>query len=283
MDFSATTGRLGIEAQTVFGMPPVDYIHFAAQLGCSDISIGLSPMPWNPCNFPDWSLRESAALRRETLNALQATGVAISAVEGFAIRAGASVEDRIADLDICHELGAPRVNTVSMNETSARTLDQLARLSELAAERDMLLGLEFAPPHTIPDLAAALTVLNTLGRDNLRLIIDTMHFYRSQGTAADLAQVNADLIACVQLCDVPWVSSTQDYMEEACFDRLAPGQGELPLVELLSILPPTTLVGVEAPMRAAAQSGQLKEAVAGAVEMTRATIRSARDARPAGI
>lgn len=268
----AGTGRLGIELQTVFGMPPVEYVEFAAELGCTDVSMSLIPPPWNPCDFPAWSLREDAALRRQTLEALKATGVAISAIEGFAIRAGASVGDRVADLDLCHGLGVSRINTVSLDETSTRTLEQLALLAELAGERDMVVGLEFAPPHTIPDLGTALAVLKALERDNMRLIIDAMHFHRSGGTAVDLIKVDPDLIACVQLCDVPLVAAGQDYMREACFDRLMPGQGELPLIELLSVLPLDILVGVEVPMLGAARSGGLKAAVAEAVNAARAVM-----------
>lgn len=268
--------RLGIEAQTVFGMPPVDYVRFASRLGCSEISISLVPPPWNPCGFPAWSLRDDPDLRRATLSVLNDTGVALSSAEGFTIRAGVSMEDRIIDLDLCYELGVSRINTVSLDVGNSATLDQLARLSELALERNMVVGLEFAPPHYIPDLQSALQTLKALDRSNMLLIIDTMHFCRSKGTAADLASVSPDLIACVQLCDAPRVSQIEGYLQEACFERLAPGMGEFPLVELLSVLPRDVLVGVETPMRAQAESGQLEQAVAHAVTSARNMMNLAR-------
>jgi hypothetical protein len=64
---------LGIETQTSFGMPPVDYVRLAAELGCAHVSIGLGPMPWNPCNFPASSLRDGATLRRELMAAIKET------------------------------------------------------------------------------------------------------------------------------------------------------------------------------------------------------------------
>jgi len=39
--------RLGIEVLCVFGMPPVAFVEFAADLGCRHISLGLEPMPEN--------------------------------------------------------------------------------------------------------------------------------------------------------------------------------------------------------------------------------------------
>lgn len=268
--------RLGIESQTVFGMPPVDYVLFASRLGCTDISLGLVPPPWNPCDFPAWSLRDDPALRRRTLAALNDTGVAISAVEGFAIRAGGSLEDRLADLDICYEMGVSRVNTVSLDASSTQTMEQLARLADLAAERDMVVGLEFAPPHTIPDLDSALQLINILEKSNLRLIIDAMHFFRSGGSATDLTALPSNLIACVQLCDAPLSSQDTSYMNEACFERMISGTGELPLLDLLSAIPSDVLVGVETPMLAEAQSGQLEQTVTRSVASARMIVSMAR-------
>jgi hypothetical protein len=39
--------RLGIEHQTVFGLPPVEFVNLAADLGCRYIAIALSRSPYN--------------------------------------------------------------------------------------------------------------------------------------------------------------------------------------------------------------------------------------------
>src|SRR5579871_410192 len=77
--------RLGIERLGVFDMPPVDFVRLVAALGCGWAGIGLVPTGrFNPHDYPSWSLREDAAMRRELRTALADTGVRIGIVEGFA-------------------------------------------------------------------------------------------------------------------------------------------------------------------------------------------------------
>jgi hypothetical protein len=39
------------------------------------------------------------------------------------------------------------------------------------------------------------------------------------------------------------------------YERMAPGDGELPLAELLGAVPPDVVIGLEIPMRSVAESG----------------------------
>jgi sugar phosphate isomerase/epimerase len=87
------------------------------------------------------------------------------------------------------------------------------------------------------------------------LLIDAMHFFRSGGTAAELAALDPQLIGYAQLCDVPRKPIVQDYMKEAMFGRMVPGSGELPLAEFVRALPRDVPIGLEIPMLAQAESG----------------------------
>ena len=82
-----------------------------------------------------------------------------------------------------------------------------------------------------------------------------MHLYRSGGSAADVAALDPALIGYAQLCDVPITAPHDDYMREACFQRRAPGDGELPLAALIAALPDDVRIGLEVPMLAAADAG----------------------------
>jgi sugar phosphate isomerase/epimerase len=86
----------------------------------------------------------------------------------------------------------------------------------------------------------------------------------------ELAALHPTLIGYVQLCDVPLVSKYDDYSYEARFDRLAPGKGELPLLELLAAVPRDVIVGLETPMLREAQTGVgPKERLSGGIQATR--------------
>ena len=137
--------RLGINMQTVFGLPPVEFVHLAGDLGCSHVSTGLAPVPWKLDHFADWSLSDDAPLRRRTMEAMRDRGVSISLAEGFTIRPGREIADLQSDLDVAAELGAERVGTVAMEMDRARAFEQIALLAEMTAERDLRLVFEFAP------------------------------------------------------------------------------------------------------------------------------------------
>ncbi len=239
--------RLGIELLSVYGMSPVEQVRLAHECGCGHISTGLTRLPMNPFGFPDWSLRDDPALLREFRAALRDTDVSISLGEGFGVRASVDIADRAADLDLFAELGARGVGGVCMEPDLARGVDQFARLNEMAEQRGLLATIEFAPMQAVGDLAAAMTFVRQIDSPNFRLLVDAMHFCRSGGRPADLAALEPAHIGYFQLCDVPLAPSLPDYMQEAMSARLIPGEGDLPLAELLAAIPRDIPVGLEIP------------------------------------
>jgi sugar phosphate isomerase/epimerase len=253
--------RLGLEMLTLLGMPPVEHVMLAAELGCVSISTGLSGLPLAQFGYPDfapyraWSLEHDVALRRETKAALRDTGVHIGLAEGFRVRSDADLRDRAAALDIMAELGALRVNAVSMEPDIPRTYDQLAILAEMVTERGMKLIVEFAPPNAINTLTGALAAVDHVGRERCQVMLDAMHFFRSGATLDDVSVIDPSLIGYAQLCDAPMISKGGPYMQEAMFGRMVPGTGELPLCEWIAALPTDLEIGLEVPMIAELQAG----------------------------
>jgi sugar phosphate isomerase/epimerase len=125
-------------------------------------------------------------------------------------------------------------------------IDCLGPLASRARSHGVRLTLEFLPESAIPDLAAALRIVQGVGADNLGVMFDTWHFARTGGTVAQLAQVPGRLIGAVQISDRREPAPGTTYAPMS--GRLLPGEGELPLVELLRVLmaraAPAT-VGVE--------------------------------------
>jgi hypothetical protein len=46
-----------------------------------------------------------------------------------------------------------------------------------------------------------------------------------------------------------------NYMQEATFERMVPGEGELPLQDIVDALPPDIVIGLEVPRLALAEAG----------------------------
>ncbi len=247
--------ELGIECLTVFGLPPVEFITLAADVGCQHISTGLIPFFYNPHGYPAWSLREDAALRREMLAVMCDRGVSISLGEGFAIRAGMDVADRADDLAIFCELGVTRINTVAFDPDLNRNIDQIGKLAEMADAAGVELTLEAPPMSPIGNFKTALSTLQKIAMPNLKLMIDTMHFMRSGSSIDDLARADAKFLGYVQISDVPLVPTNPSYQDEAMYERLPPGEGELPLLDILKVLPRDLVFALEIPNRAQAEAG----------------------------
>lgn len=264
--------RLGIETISAFGLPPVKYVNLAADLGCAHISMALSPVDINPHGYGSYNLREDVVLRRAMSAALRDRGVSISLAEGLTVKPSIEARDRAAEFDTFADLGAERINAVSLDPDMGRTLDQIAVTVEMAAERGMEATTEFAPGLTVADLTTALEVIRHVGRPDFRLLIDTMHFIRSGSSPADLAALDPDLIGYVQLSDAPLVSKFSSYMQEAMTERLVPGQGELPLLAILKAVRRDCVVSLEVPLLSQAMAGigpyaRLRPAVAAAREL----------------
>lgn len=265
--------RLGIEMLTLLGMNPVDHVRLTAELGCVSISTGLTSLPlamFGREEIPDyrpWSLRDDPALRQALRSALADCGVHIGLGEGFGARPGADVADRAADLDLMAELGALRINAISLEPDLARSHDQLAVLADMVVARGMVFTLEFAPPNAMATLPMALAAARHIGLDKAGILLDAMHLFRSGGTVADVRALPAGALGYAQLCDVPAISPFATYMDEAMFNRRVPGAGDLPLADLLGALPADLEVGLEVPDLAAVLAGPREHAaraVAGA-------------------
>jgi sugar phosphate isomerase/epimerase len=247
--------QLGIEHLSVFGLPPVAFVHLAADLGCRYIATGLTPFPYNPHGYGPFSLRDDATLRREMTAVMRDRGVSISLGEGCTILYGNDISGCAADLDIMRGLGVDRISTVSLDPDLNRSFDQFGVLAGMAAAREMEVVLEPCPILTVSDLTIALAAIDHVGSPNFRLLIDTMHVVLSGSGAADLAAIDPALIGYVQICDAPLEPVVDNYPEESLFERMVPGEGELPLRDILAVLPPGLVIGLEVPMRTAAEAG----------------------------
>jgi sugar phosphate isomerase/epimerase len=191
--------QLGIEFISVFGLPPVEFVHLAADLEVGNISLGLAPLDANPHNYPSYSLSD-AALQRHFKAALRDRGVALALAEGFFVVPGRDVSAYAGEMDLMAELGAQRINTLALEPEPGRLDEQLGALVEMAAQRGLKTTLEFIPGMQVGDLAAAAATVRQVGRPEFSVLADTMHLGRSGATGAQIAALEPGMIGYAQLC-----------------------------------------------------------------------------------
>lgn len=147
-----------------FGLPPVEFVELAADLGCRYVSAVVQGAPLVPLGYPPFSLKDDAALRRDVLAAMTHRGVAASLGDGFLVLPGTDTGAFDADLDVLAELGVPRINVVSLDPDVPRTFDQFAVLTDAAAQRGIQTVVEPVPGLTVGDLPTALAAREYVGR-----------------------------------------------------------------------------------------------------------------------
>jgi sugar phosphate isomerase/epimerase len=252
--------RLGVEQLSALGLRPVEFVNLVADLGCNCLSTGLSAMP----GYTSFSLRDDKGLRREMIAAMRDRGVSISLGEGCIARPDQDIRDLDADFDVFQELGAERINTISMDPDLGRSLDQFGVLAEMSGARGMESSIELCPVLTINNLASAVVAVRHVGRKDFTLLLDTMHLGRSGATAAEIAALDTAMLGYVQLCYAPLNTTNPTYI----------GQATLPLREYLSALPTGVVVSLEVPSRTLAKAGlSLRDRLERCVKAARALLK----------
>jgi sugar phosphate isomerase/epimerase len=245
---------LGIECLSTFGLHPVELIRLTGEIGCNHVTLNLGPAANRLPIYPQVSFRHDPALRREMAAALRDNGVAIGMMEGFAITPDRHAHDYAADLDMAAELGARAICAVSLERDMVRSHAEFAALARLACERGLFTTTEVGAG-VLRRLGKAVAAVEAVAVPSFKLLIDTMHFFRFGSTVADFAALPAATIGHIQLNDVPMPAIIDNYMEEALYERRAPGDGDLPLANFLRHVPAGVVVGLEIPIRSEAEAG----------------------------
>jgi sugar phosphate isomerase/epimerase len=247
--------RIGLEYMTLLGAHPLHFIETAAGAGCAYVGMPAQNSPSAPSGSPAFSFVEDSRLRRDTVSCLNDYGVEIGLLDGFVVGPASSVERHRPGFEILAELEVSRVNTVS-RDCWSRTVDETAALVAMAAEYDITVTVESCPALTIKTVAQALELIEIVAMPNFKLLIDTMHVGRS-GEASVLATIDPMLIDYIHLCDAPMAMATtpEEYLDEARHGRLIPGEGEIPLVEMMRHVRPDVIVSVEVPLRGPSSAG----------------------------
>lgn len=141
-------------------------------------------------------------------------------------------------IDAAGALGARFVLAVSDDPDPARTARALQQLADHAEPLGVSIALEFMAFTAVRTLAAAAQLVTAAGRDNLAVLVDVLHLARSGGSVDDVRGRLGERIGYLQLCDAPRIgpSGPDGLADEARHRRLLPGEGELPVLETLSVL-----------------------------------------------
>lgn len=234
-----TRAPLSLAAGMVLDVPPAGAVDVAAAAGFDAVGLRFT----RPSPDPD------TATLRDVRRLCHERGMRILDVEFVRLTADGRYDELNRRLvDVAVELEAAHLLCVSLDDDDARTADGLASLAELAAGSDLVAVLEFMRFTAVRSLAAARAVVERTGRADVAILVDALHLARGGESPADVAALPRALVPYVQVCDAPArppADTDEALGVEARTDRLLPGDGELPLVDLVSALPPDVPLSVE--------------------------------------
>ncbi len=172
--------------------------------------------------------------------AAQAAGIAVHDAEVHRITADRTDPEPL--LAAAALAGAAALLVVSdladRDATTAAVADLVAR----ADRHGLTVGLEYmawTDPSTPADTMAV------AARTGCVVVVDVLHHIRVGGGPAELAEVVASgHFGWLQLCDA-LLTPPPDLLDEARHRRLPPGHGQLPLRQLLDVVPDDAVISVE--------------------------------------
>lgn len=210
-------------------------------------------------------------------------GMRVNGVDGFALNSNTDPTQFAALFETCGELGIKSLCICGDAPDKPKFAAMFAKMCEMAKPYGFRIDLEFMAWRTIGTLEQAYELVKMAGCDNGTIAVDSLHLYRSGGTAADLDKIPARCLGDIHLCDaarkapidkklvdavrngtakLDSTSGTpkgfEGLVNEARLGRMLPGDGELPLVDFLQHMPKTSAIGVEVPIPGLASDTVLK-------------------------
>ncbi len=225
--------------------------------------MGLRLFPTLPT---DVDLMSDTGMQDEFRSELNNTSISVLDVEVVRVTPNMNTSSLEPALEFASSVGAQWLAATALELPHYASADEpafirsLAAVGETAAKYGMRVMLEFMAFRGISNFDEALRVVRAVGSPNVAITLDVLHFFRSGGAVDSLVEVEPELIGCAQLSDAPR-HAPSDLIQEARSGRLYPGEGALPLRELIRTLPAKTPLSVEVASTARSHQSVLRRAL----------------------
>ncbi|NCN84591.1 MAG: sugar phosphate isomerase/epimerase [Sphingomonadales bacterium] len=227
---------LSLAAGTLPEFQPEQVARAAGQAGFTHCGFTIEPDKWNA----EALAATKAAIADHALSVLDVEVVWIP--EG-----GKLTDDHRRIIDAGLELGAVNVLVVSSEPDHGRTAEALHQLCTWGAPGNMRVALEFLMITAVQSMDSALDIIRKADHPAAALLIDTIHFQRAGHRPAQLEELEASLLPYTQICDgnVACESNFEAYLEDAIDLRSCPGEGALPVADIIKALPKAIPLSLE--------------------------------------
>ncbi|MEO8696165.1 MAG: sugar phosphate isomerase/epimerase family protein [Acidimicrobiales bacterium] len=164
-------------------------------------------------------------------------------------------------INVAHYMGAPT--------PLDQLIDAIAAIGRDARDRGLQVLVEFMPEGGIRNLGDAAAIVAGVAAPNVAIMLDTWHLFRTAGSLDELEQLPPGAIGAVQVGDAT-AAAWGTGVDPPSADRLLPGQGVVPIREIVTIARrnnPDVVVGIEVFNRASIEASPSDRAAAAAAAM----------------
>ncbi len=269
--------RFSLAYLTVCDIPPPEAVVIAADTGYQMVGFRLLPS----AGTGTLPLMTDNALMRETLAAMKDTGVTLADIEIIRIGEHFKASNTRAFLERGKAMGAKNVLVAGDDADEVRLTDNYADFCDIAAEYELTADLEFMPWTEVQNISKAQRIVQAVQKTNSGVLVDALHFDRSESTLEELAALPKELIHYVQLNDASsdWRRENREKTVESLIftardERWYPGEGDIPLKDMLRILPKDAVLSLEIPRLTKMEQESPRFRAQRAIETTKALIKS---------
>jgi sugar phosphate isomerase/epimerase len=238
--------RLAIAPTTLPDTPPLVYLEAAAAAGFGTVGLRLNRSP----GLPFAPVLGDRALVGAIKQTLARSNLEVLDIYSFYLEPTTAVAQFAPALALGAELGAKYAVVMGADSEWSRLTENFVRICRLAAEHGLVCTIESAVIRPLANLPQALRLVAESGCTNVAICIDPLNFARAGDSIAQLQQTDPRLLPYAQITDGVIGA---DEPNPALLGRMSPnqrrllGEGNVPLGEILSALPPEVPLSIELP------------------------------------
>lgn len=231
---------------TVLSLAPPQVVEVAARAGYRYVGLRATRVT------PDevlYDLAHDRVLMQETKARLSDTGIEVLDLELFRMDPSLEPESFIPVLEAGAELGARHIIAQLPDPDRERATARFAKLCDLARPLSIFVSLEFPHWTETGNLADAAKVVRAVNRSNAGILVDMLHFGRSDSTLEELAKLPRKWFRFAHVCDaakeVP--PTMEGIIRTARDERDFPGEGGIDVRGILARMPQNIPYALEIP------------------------------------
>jgi len=264
--------RIIIAPTTLQDTAPLDYIEATAAAGYDGIGLRVHRSP----GLPFFPVVGDAPLIRDMKSRIADAGLEVFDLYSFYLEPGTEVASFAPAMELGATFGAKYATIMGADPDWSRQRDNFAKTCDVAAQFGLTCSVEFAVIRPLATLPQTVRLITEAKREAV-ICIDPLHLARSGGSPADVKALDPKYFPYAQMSDgilEPGEPNPALFGKLGMGTRKMPGEGTLPLRELLAALPADIPLSVELPISLSPAGTDVRAWAKTTLEKTRAFLAS---------